>query len=137
MSITQRCDLLVAMPGSIRQRSPTTWQIRVSAGRDPVTGRYRYVSRTVEGGKRDAQRAAAALTQDVDQGVAEPSRSGSLAVSDTGCSRRDGRAAECEALEKPWDASPRGFKSHSLRRSAALFVSVNGPADEALSIICP
>jgi hypothetical protein len=31
-------------------------------------------------------------------------------------SRRDGRAAECEALEKPWDASPRGFESLSLRR---------------------
>ena len=29
--------------------------------------------------------------------------------------RRDGRAAECEALEKPWDASPRGFESLSLR----------------------
>src|SRR5581483_1806357 len=39
--------------------------------------------------------------------------------------RRDGRAAECEALEKPWDASPRGFKSHSLR-----VTSVAAVADE-------
>ena len=31
--------------------------------------------------------------------------------------RRDGRAAECEALEKPWDATPRGFESLSLRTS--------------------
>ena len=35
--------------------------------------------------------------------------------------RRDGRAAECEALEKPWDASPRGFESLSLRRSEGIF----------------
>ena len=47
---------VVVVPGSLRQRGPNVWQIRVSAGRDPATGRYRYVSRTVEGGKRAAQR---------------------------------------------------------------------------------
>ncbi len=31
--------------------------------------------------------------------------------------------AECEALEKLWDASPRGFKSLSLRCSEAPFAS--------------
>ncbi len=41
--------------------------------------------------------------------------------------RRDGRAAECEALEKPWDASPRGFESLSLRSSEALSVLLARP----------
>ncbi|MGH9158281.1 MAG: tyrosine-type recombinase/integrase [Acidimicrobiales bacterium] len=50
------------MPGSVRQRGPNTWQVRVCAGRDPATGRYNYVSRTVEGGKRAAQRVAAELS---------------------------------------------------------------------------
>ena len=30
--------------------------------------------------------------------------------------RRDGRADECAALEKPWDSGSRGFESHSLRK---------------------
>jgi hypothetical protein len=44
--------------------------------------------------------------------------------------RRDGRAAECEALEKPWDASPRGFESLSLRRFFRI-------VDQATAIIGP
>ena len=44
------------------------WQVRVSAGRDPATGRYRYVSQTVEGGKRVAQKAAAELARAVERG---------------------------------------------------------------------
>lgn len=42
--------------GSIRQRGSKVWQVRVSLGRDPDTGRYRYAQRYVNGGKRDAQR---------------------------------------------------------------------------------
>lgn len=49
------------MKGSIRQRSEGTWELRVFLGRDPVTGLKRYTSRTVIGGKRDAQRALAAM----------------------------------------------------------------------------
>lgn len=63
----QRLGTLVAMRGSIRQRGPDEWQVRVSAGRDPASGRYRYVSRTVHGGKRQAQRAAAELVAEVDK----------------------------------------------------------------------
>ncbi len=62
------------MPGSLRQRGPNTWQVRVSTGRDPLTGRYRYVSRTVEGGKRAAQRAAAELAIAVERGQVRPGR---------------------------------------------------------------
>lgn len=62
------------MPGSLRQRGPNTWQVRVSAGRDPATGQYRYVSRTVEGGKRVAQKAAAELALAVERGHVRPGR---------------------------------------------------------------
>lgn len=65
------------MRGSIRQRGPTTWQIRVSAGRDPVTGRNRLVERTVHGNKRAAQRAVAELIGQVERAQAQPRR-GSL-----------------------------------------------------------
>jgi Phage integrase family/Phage integrase, N-terminal SAM-like domain/Arm DNA-binding domain len=54
--------------GSIRSRGADNWQVRVSLGRDPETGRYRYVSRYVHGTKRDAQRAAAELITEVDRG---------------------------------------------------------------------
>lgn len=56
------------MPGSIRQRGPRSWQVRVSLGRDPATGRYRYVGRYVTGTKRDAQAAAAQLATEVTKG---------------------------------------------------------------------
>src|SRR6516225_8786456 len=56
------------MRGSIRQRGANSWLVRVSVGRDPTTGRYHYVSRTVRGTKRDAQRAAAELVTEVERG---------------------------------------------------------------------
>ncbi len=65
------------MRGSIRQRGPTTWQVRVSLGKDAATGRYKLVERTVEGNKRAAQRAAAELVALVERGGFQPAR-GSL-----------------------------------------------------------
>ncbi len=56
------------MRGSIRQRGPKVWQVRVSLGRDPETGRYRYAQRYVNGGKRDAQRASAELVAEIERG---------------------------------------------------------------------
>lgn len=42
------------MHGSIRDRGDEHWQVRVSLGfgRDPSTGRYDYVARSVSGTKR-------------------------------------------------------------------------------------
>jgi hypothetical protein len=37
------------------------WEIRVSLGRDPLTGSYRQVSRTVHGDKRKAQEGIARI----------------------------------------------------------------------------
>jgi integrase len=54
------------MKGSLRQRGEQSWQLRVHAGRDPVSGRYRYVEKTVHGSKREAQRALAAMVAEAD-----------------------------------------------------------------------
>jgi integrase len=54
--------------GSIRHRGGENWQVRVSLGRDPRTGRYQYVTRWAHGTKRDAQNAAAALVIEVQRG---------------------------------------------------------------------
>ena len=56
------------MPGSIRARKPGVWQIRVSAGRDLITGRYRTVTETVYGTEAQAKRAAARLQTRVSEG---------------------------------------------------------------------
>src|SRR6202042_2976251 len=56
-----------AMAGSMRQRGKDSWQLRVHAGRDPSTGRKRYVERTFRGTKRDASKALAAMVAEVDQ----------------------------------------------------------------------
>jgi integrase len=57
------------MRGSIRQRGDA-WQLRVFAGRDPVTGRKRWIAKTVHGGKRAVQRELANLIAEVDRGLA-------------------------------------------------------------------
>ena len=56
------------MSGFMRQRG-SSWELRVYAGRDVVTGRKRWVSRTVKGGKREAQRALAAMVAKADRGA--------------------------------------------------------------------
>jgi integrase len=58
---------MAAGSGSIRlKREPNYWEVRAYAGRDAVTGKHRYVSRTVRGAKRDAQRLLTKLTTELD-----------------------------------------------------------------------
>jgi integrase len=45
----------------MRQRSPGSWELRVFVGVNPATGRRRYQSRTVRGGRTDAERDLAAM----------------------------------------------------------------------------
>jgi len=52
----------------MRERSPGTWELIVAAGRDPVTGRARQVSRTFHGTLRDATKARAKLLVEVGSG---------------------------------------------------------------------
>lgn len=62
--------------GSIRERRPGVWELRIGAGRDPATGRYRQLHRTVHGTERQARRELANLV-----GVAdEPQRPKSTAT---------------------------------------------------------
>jgi len=55
--------------GSLRRRGDGKWELRVSTGRDPVKGRYRYVSRTVQGTRKEAEAALAALVTEVTTGA--------------------------------------------------------------------
>lgn len=58
----------LAMRGNLTERSPGKWRIRVYSGRDPLTGRQRFVSKTFEGTKRAAEREVAKLIAEVDAG---------------------------------------------------------------------
>jgi integrase len=54
-------------PG-MRVRSPGVWELIVDAGRDPVTGRRRQVSRTFRGTLTQAKKARAAFLTEVGKG---------------------------------------------------------------------
>ncbi len=61
--------------GMIRRRGRSSWEIRVDAGRDPLTGKRRLRYKTVRGGKRDAQKELTRLLHELDDGVdIEPNR---------------------------------------------------------------
>lgn len=64
--------------GHMRQRGKGTWELRVFAGPDPATGRDRYKTKTIEGGKRVAEEALAAFVTQVGAGVATASTFGEL-----------------------------------------------------------
>lgn len=49
------------MRGHLRERGKGSWELRVYIGRDPVTGRDRYKTKTFKGGKRAAQEALALM----------------------------------------------------------------------------
>jgi len=55
------------MPGSMRQRGENSWNLRVYAGRDAVTGQKISIERTVRGNKREASKALAAMVAEVDR----------------------------------------------------------------------
>jgi len=57
------------MRGSVRQKGEGRWQVRISLGRDPVSGRYRTIAREVRGRKRDAELLAAKLVAEVERGA--------------------------------------------------------------------
>ena len=57
------------MQGSLRERAPGVWEVRVRSGRDPLTGRCQQVSRTVHGEKRAAEAQLARLATEIDNGA--------------------------------------------------------------------
>jgi integrase len=54
--------------GSKRLRRPGVWDVQVSAGKDPVTGRRRRLTQRVHGSEKDADRALTALQHEADTG---------------------------------------------------------------------
>jgi integrase len=66
------------MAGSMRQRGSDSWQLRVHAGRDPLTGRKQYVARTFHGTKREAAKALAALIVEAERLTPRAARKGSV-----------------------------------------------------------
>jgi integrase len=56
------------MKGSMRQRG-SAWELRVYLGADPVSGKPRYVTKTVQGGKREAQKALNELVVAAERGT--------------------------------------------------------------------
>ena len=65
-----------AVKGEIEQRGDHVWRVRVSTGRG--AGSRRYVSRTVHGGKRAAQRELAKLVVELEQGQLAAEHPGSV-----------------------------------------------------------
>jgi len=61
------------MQGSMRQRGEGSWELRVYLGRDPLTGQKRWTYKTFKGGKREAQRALAAMVASADGSGVAPS----------------------------------------------------------------
>jgi integrase len=55
------------MKGFMRQRGQS-WELRVFLGHDPVTGKQRYATRSVRGGKREAQRVLAEMITEAERG---------------------------------------------------------------------
>jgi integrase len=66
------------MSGSMRQRGEESWQLRVHAGRDPITNRKRYVARTFHGTKRQASKALAALVTETDGQAPRSTKEGTV-----------------------------------------------------------
>jgi hypothetical protein len=50
-------------------RGEGRWQVRISFGRDPASGRYRTIAREVRARKRDAELLAAKLVAEVERGA--------------------------------------------------------------------
>jgi integrase len=59
--------LLRTAPG-MRERSPGVWELIAEAGRDPVTGKRRQISRSFRGTLTDAKKARAALVVELGKG---------------------------------------------------------------------
>ena len=66
--IIQEVAKLPTVRGSLRERQPGVWELIVQLPRDPVSGKYKQMSRVVRGTKREAQRHLSALVASVSEG---------------------------------------------------------------------
>ncbi|WP_408955788.1 tyrosine recombinase XerC [Natroniella sp. ANB-PHB2] len=61
--------------GHIRKQGKNSYQVVVSEGRDPVTGKYKYIYKTVKGNKTDAKKVMHQLEYEIENGTyIEPSK---------------------------------------------------------------
>src|SRR5690242_12612591 len=65
--------------GSIKQRSPGSWRIRVAVGRDPATGKLHQRSETFRGNRHDAETRMAQMVLDAAGGTLGPATNLTLA----------------------------------------------------------
>ena len=62
------------MTGHKKEVRPGVWKLRVSAGKNPLTGKYEYLSKTVECGPRKADVELAKLVAEVSNRKEQPVR---------------------------------------------------------------
>ncbi len=60
------------MQGHIRRRGKESWEVIISLGRDPLTGKRKQLSRSVRGTKRDAEALRVRLLSQRDTGIDAP-----------------------------------------------------------------
>lgn len=115
------------MRGSVRSRGDDNWQVRVSLGRDPSTGKYEYATKWVHGTKRDAQRAAAALVAEVERGShrTQPGRHSVAELLDEWMAHIEAQGRAARTMARYRSAISANIKPHL----GSLAVNKVGPAD--------
>jgi len=67
------------MRGTLREKRPGQWELRVQTGRDPLTGKHGQSSRTVRGTRREAEKALAAFYVEIVERPSAPPGKRSMA----------------------------------------------------------
>lgn len=57
------------MAGSIRKRGENSWEIQITLGKDPVTGKKKRIYKTVKGTKKEAEKVLREILHQVDHGI--------------------------------------------------------------------
>ena len=115
--------------GTMRERSPGSWELTVSAGVDPTTGRYARVIRTVRGTKREARSALHQLEVEVANGqvgVEDPTVAELLEPVAGAC--RGPRAVAGDALQLPAVRDEGAGPGHRLATAVEAHRGPPGPA---------
>lgn len=103
----------------MRERTPGYWQLRVYDGIDPLTGKKRYRTQYVRGGKRAAQKQLAVLVTEVGSGVVVPSGKRVAALFDEWLAHIENLGRSPSTLygyRRLVAKLPEGFKSLSLKK---------------------
>lgn len=100
------------MSGTLREKAPGVWEVRFEAGRDPVTGQRRQLSKRVHGNKRHAQQALNIMVVEAESG------------------RYDGTSATFEQLANKWldlvgkNLSPTTLRGYRNKLAVRIFPAI-------------